>query len=45
MTASGVQVYDLRASARGEGAVVEIDAPDYVGIVVARIPDLAPPSK
>ena len=44
VTASGVQVYDLRASARGEGAVVEIDAPDHVGIVVARIPDLARPS-
>ena len=43
VTASGVQVYDLRASAHGEGAVVEIDAPDHVGIVVARIPDLAPP--
>ena len=37
----GVQVYDLRASAGGEGAILEIGAPDHVGIVVARIPDLS----
>ena len=41
--AGGVQVYDLRASAGGEGAILEIDAPDHVGIVVARIPDLSRP--
>ena len=39
--AGGVQVYDLRASAGGEGAILEIGAPDHVGIVVARIPDLS----
>ena len=43
--ANGVQVYDLRASARGAGAVIEIGAPDHVGIVVARIPDLSRPSR
>ena len=43
ITATGVQVYDLRASGGGEGAVLEIAAPDHVGIVVARVPDLARP--
>ena len=43
--ANSVQVYDLRASARGEGAIVEIGAPDHVSIVVARIPDLSRPSR
>ena len=41
----GVQVYDLRASAGGEGAILEIGAPDHVGIVVARIPDLSRPDR
>ena len=38
-SAGGVQVYDLRAPAGGEGAILEIGVPDHVGIVVARIPD------
>ena len=41
ITATGVQVYDLRASAGGEGAILEIAAPDHVGIIVTRVPDLA----
>ena len=41
--AGGIQVYDLRASARGEGAILEIGAPDHVGIVVTRVPDLSSP--
>lgn len=41
--AGSIQVYDLRASAVGEGAILEIGAPDHVGIVVARVPDLARP--
>ena len=41
ITATGVQVYDLRAAAAGEGAVLEIAAPDHVGIIVTRVPDLA----
>ena len=41
--AGGIQVYDLRASARGEGAILEIGAPDHVGIVVTRVPDLSRP--
>ena len=45
VTANGVQVYDLRASARSEGGIVEIGAPDHVGIVVARIPDQSRPSR
>ena len=43
--ANGVQVYDLRGSARGEGAIVEVGAPDHVSILVARIPDLSRPSR
>ena len=41
--AGGIQVYDLRASARGEGAILEIGAPDHVRIVVTRVPDLSRP--
>ena len=43
--ANGVQIYDLRASARGEGAIVEVGAPDHVSIVVVRIPDLSLPGR
>ena len=45
ITATGVQVYDLRASAPGEGAIIEIGAPDHVAIIVTRIPDLSRPSR
>ena len=45
ISAGGVQVHDLRASAGGEGAILEIGAPDHVGIVVARIPDLSRPDR
>ena len=43
--ANGVQIYDLRASARGEGAILEVGAPDHVSIVVVRIPDLLRPGR
>ena len=43
ITVTGVQVYDLRASGEGEGAVLEIAAPDYVEIVVARVTGLTRP--
>ena len=45
ISAGGVQVHDLRASTGGEGAILEIGAPDHVGIVVARIPDLSRPDR
>ena len=45
IAATGIRVYDLRASARDEGAVLEIGAPDHVGIIVTRIPDLSQPGR
>ena len=43
ITATGVRVYDLRASVPGEGAILEISAPSHVGVVLAHIPDLSRP--
>ncbi|MDE0083350.1 MAG: hypothetical protein OXT72_11965 [Gammaproteobacteria bacterium] len=43
--AGGIQVYDLRASAVGEGAILEIGAPDHVGVVVTRVRDLSRPDR
>ena len=43
ITATGVRVYDLRASLPGEGAILEISVPSHVGVLLARIPDLSRP--
>lgn len=43
LACAGMRVHDFRASASGEGAVFEVQAPDDVRVIVARIPHQAGP--